>query len=84
MLIEAGAPVEDALRCMHIGLLCVQEAPEDRPTMSAVVVLLQGSESTSLPEPRQPAIAVSRVVPNDQSTNDPSVNGLTTSTIAPR
>ncbi|PON85326.1 Cysteine rich receptor like kinase [Trema orientale] len=83
LLIESGS-VEEVLRCMHIGLLCVQEDPEDRPTMSAVVVLLQGSESAPLPEPGQPAIAVGRVVANDETTTDPSVNGLTTSTISPR
>ena len=38
---------------MHIGLLCVQQDPDDRPTMSDVVVLL-GSESMALPQPRQP------------------------------
>ncbi|RWW04468.1 hypothetical protein GW17_00032306 [Ensete ventricosum] len=30
-------PKEEVLRCMKIGLLCVQERPEDRPTMLAVL-----------------------------------------------
>ncbi|RWW47392.1 hypothetical protein BHE74_00046621, partial [Ensete ventricosum] len=29
-------PKAEVLRCMKVGLLCVQERPEDRPTMSAV------------------------------------------------
>ncbi|RWW47395.1 hypothetical protein BHE74_00046624, partial [Ensete ventricosum] len=30
-------PKAEVLRCMKVGLLCVQERPEDRPTMSAVL-----------------------------------------------
>ena len=40
-------------RCIHIGLLCVQQYPEDRPTMSSVVLML-GSE-TRLIHPKEPA-----------------------------
>ncbi|KAM3339071.1 hypothetical protein P3S68_031157 [Capsicum galapagoense] len=40
---------------MHaIGLLCVQEFAEDRPTISSVLVMLT-TETTSLPAPLQPA-----------------------------
>lgn len=74
----------EVLRCMHIALLCVQEDPAERPTMSAVVVLL-ASESVDLPKPKQPAIfAVRRVLPVNESITDPSANGLTMSIIAPR
>ncbi|GMN49796.1 hypothetical protein TIFTF001_018967 [Ficus carica] len=52
VLIESSSrPTEEIIRCIHIGLLCVQEDPADRPTMSAVVVLLKGSESVSLSAP---------------------------------
>uniref|UniRef100_A0A6N2MF61 non-specific serine/threonine protein kinase n=1 Tax=Salix viminalis TaxID=40686 RepID=A0A6N2MF61_SALVM len=30
----------DVLRCIHVGLLCVQQKPEDRPYMSSVVLML--------------------------------------------
>ena len=40
------------LRCIHLSLLCVQQRPEDRPSMSSVVVIL-GSDS-ALPQPKQP------------------------------
>jgi hypothetical protein len=41
-------------RCMQVGLLCVQEASEDRPTMSEVVIILS-SEDMVLPQPNRPA-----------------------------
>ncbi|XXG71257.1 hypothetical protein AAC387_Pa07g0552 [Persea americana] len=31
---------EQVLRCIHLGLLCVQEFPKDRPSMSSVVFML--------------------------------------------
>ncbi|CAL1397856.1 unnamed protein product [Linum trigynum] len=43
-----------ALRCLHIGLLCLEEDPVDRPDMQAVVVMLN-SEMTPLPLPKRPA-----------------------------
>ncbi|CAL9121256.1 unnamed protein product [Musa textilis] len=44
----------DVLRCVQIGLLCVQENPLDRPTMSTVAVMLN-SETVSLQPPARPA-----------------------------
>ncbi|OAY26016.2 hypothetical protein MANES_16G014401v8 [Manihot esculenta] len=44
----------EVLRCIQIGLLCVQEDPSDRPTM-AKIVLLFSSYSVTLPIPQQPA-----------------------------
>lgn len=38
------------LRCIHIGLLCVQEIPKERPSISTVVLMLI-SEITHLPPP---------------------------------
>ncbi|XP_061354611.1 cysteine-rich receptor-like protein kinase 10 [Gastrolobium bilobum] len=74
----------EVLRCMHIGLLCVQEDPELRPTMSDVVVLL-GSESMALPQPRQPAFSLGRVLHVDPSMpTNPSINEIILSSILPR
>ncbi|KAK7287347.1 hypothetical protein RIF29_00619 [Crotalaria pallida] len=42
------------LRCIHIGLLCVQELTKERPAISTVVLMLI-SEITHLPPPRQVA-----------------------------
>ncbi|KAK3431965.1 hypothetical protein EUGRSUZ_E04152 [Eucalyptus grandis] len=45
---------DEVLRCLHIGLLCVQEDPMDRPTMANIVLMLN-SYSVSLALPQQPA-----------------------------
>nr|CAD1841149.1 unnamed protein product [Ananas comosus var. bracteatus] len=50
----------EVLKCLQIGLLCVQEHPEDRPLMSAVVLML-GSDGASLRTPKQPGFARRRV-----------------------
>ncbi|KAB1215254.1 hypothetical protein CJ030_MR4G004193 [Morella rubra] len=42
----------EVLRCIHISLLCVEQHPEDRPSMSTVVLML-GCEN-ALPQPKQP------------------------------
>ncbi|KAF3971864.1 hypothetical protein CMV_004579 [Castanea mollissima] len=44
----------EVIRCIHIGLLCVQENPANRPTMATVVLMLD-SYSVSLQLPQQPA-----------------------------
>lgn len=44
----------EMIRCIHIGLLCVQENLADRPTMASVVLMLN-SYSHTLPVPSEPA-----------------------------
>ncbi|XP_027937062.1 putative receptor-like protein kinase At4g00960 [Vigna unguiculata] len=44
----------EILRCIHIGLLCVQENLVDRPTMANIILMLN-SHSLSLPIPAEPA-----------------------------
>ncbi|GMY32332.1 putative receptor-like protein kinase At4g00960 [Fagus crenata] len=44
----------EIMRCIHIGLLCVQENVVDRPTMASIVLMLN-SYSMTLPIPSQPA-----------------------------
>jgi len=46
-------------KCIQIGLLCVQEFPEDRPTISAVISMLD-SEISYLPRPMQPGFTLRR------------------------
>ncbi|KAF3451656.1 hypothetical protein FNV43_RR07752 [Rhamnella rubrinervis] len=55
-------PVDEVLKCMHIGLLCVQQDPMERPNMPSVVVQRGSSGSITLPEPRQPAFVTARVI----------------------
>uniref|UniRef100_A0A0E0C8L2 non-specific serine/threonine protein kinase n=1 Tax=Oryza meridionalis TaxID=40149 RepID=A0A0E0C8L2_9ORYZ len=52
--IRDAYPEHRVLRCVHVGLMCVQENAVDRPTMSDVISMLT-SESITLPDPRQPA-----------------------------
>ncbi|CAN6574403.1 unnamed protein product [Malus baccata var. baccata] len=52
--------LDEALKCIHVGFLCVQEAPADRPTMSLVIRMLEGNESTSLPPFKEPAFSTHR------------------------
>ncbi|CAI0407085.1 unnamed protein product [Linum tenue] len=47
-------PGAEVARCIHIGLLCVQENINDRPTMAAVALMLC-SHSVTLPLPSKPA-----------------------------
>ncbi|XP_040382251.1 cysteine-rich receptor-like protein kinase 10 [Oryza brachyantha] len=47
-------PEAEVLKCINIGLLCVQQNPVDRPTMADVMVLLNSDTTCSLlaPAPR--------------------------------
>ncbi|CAN0852502.1 Cysteine-rich receptor-like protein kinase 25 [Linum grandiflorum] len=45
----------EVIRCIHIGLVCVQENPADRPTMATVVLMLSTGYSITQPMPKQPA-----------------------------
>ncbi|XP_025877383.1 cysteine-rich receptor-like protein kinase 10 isoform X1 [Oryza sativa Japonica Group] len=49
-----ACPEHKVLRCIHVGLMCVQESPINRPTMTEIISALD-NESTTLPEPKQPA-----------------------------
>ncbi|XP_021905855.1 G-type lectin S-receptor-like serine/threonine-protein kinase At4g27290 isoform X1 [Carica papaya] len=51
-LLGESCVVSEVTRFIHISLLCVQQHPEDRPTMSSVVLMLSGE--SDLPEPNQP------------------------------
>ncbi|KAJ4849119.1 hypothetical protein Tsubulata_049275 [Turnera subulata] len=48
----------EVLRSIHVGLLCVQNKPKDRPSMSAVVVML--ASEGELPQPKQPGFFTER------------------------
>ena len=52
-VLSAGSSTE-MMRCIHIGLLCVQENIAHRPTMASIVLMLS-SYSLTLPVPSQPA-----------------------------
>ena len=62
-------PASEVLRCIQVGLLCVQERAEDRPTMSSVVLMLS-SETATMPQPKNPGFCLGRnPVEADSSTS---------------
>ncbi|KAL4563135.1 hypothetical protein LXL04_027168 [Taraxacum kok-saghyz] len=70
----------EVLRCIQVGLLCVQGQPEDRPSMSKVVLLLS-SETVRMPQPKHPGLFTRKT---DNETVSPSIvddnmtiNGIT-------
>ncbi|GLT31002.1 hypothetical protein SLA2020_057700 [Shorea laevis] len=58
----------EMMRCIHIGLLCVQENVAHRPTMASVVLMLS-SNSISLPVPSQPAFFVHNTSSTDMQSS---------------
>ena len=46
----------EVLKCIQIGLLCVEEDADRRPMMSSVVYMLSG-DSVTLPDPHLPLIS---------------------------
>ncbi|XP_020998088.1 cysteine-rich receptor-like protein kinase 10 [Arachis duranensis] len=55
---------DEFLRCMNIGLLCVQEDAYDRPSMSSVVLILK-NESAMVGQPARPPFSVGKFNDND-------------------
>ncbi|XP_038883071.1 cysteine-rich receptor-like protein kinase 29 [Benincasa hispida] len=45
--------IDEIIRCIHLGLLCVQENVASRPTMASVVLMLKNNSFT-LPVPLRP------------------------------
>ncbi|VVB12206.1 unnamed protein product [Arabis nemorensis] len=77
----------EILRCIHIGLLCVQESAATRPTMATVAVMLS-SNSFTLPTPSRPAFVLESVMPSNVSSSTEvltmSSNDVTVSELSPR
>lgn len=80
---EPNDPFE-VLRSIEVGLLCVQESPEDRPEMSSVVRMLGGEGA--LPKPKQPAFFTERNLlgADFSSSTNPTSNDLTVSDVVAR
>uniref|UniRef100_A0ACD5ULN7 Uncharacterized protein n=1 Tax=Avena sativa TaxID=4498 RepID=A0ACD5ULN7_AVESA len=56
---SACSDSSEVLRCVQVGLLCVQERPEDRPHMATVFLML-GNLSAAMPQPRHPGYCSDR------------------------
>lgn len=58
-------PQEQALRCVHVALLCVQADVSNRPAMPDVVLMLS-TNSVAIPNPTKPAfVSLGFVYPKD-------------------
>lgn len=71
-LLENQFPTCEALRYIQVGLSCVQQHPEDRPTMSSVILMLN-SESVLVPQLGRPGLYSERCF---SETNSLSRGGL--------
>ncbi|CAN0896947.1 G-type lectin S-receptor-like serine/threonine-protein kinase At4g03230 [Linum grandiflorum] len=58
----------ELLRCVNVALLCVQEDPNDRPTMANVLFML-GSDAASLGRPKEPAFSIRREISSSTSSS---------------
>ncbi|XP_018852011.2 G-type lectin S-receptor-like serine/threonine-protein kinase At4g27290 isoform X1 [Juglans regia] len=74
----------EVLRLIQVGLLCVQQRPEDRPCMSSVVLML--SSESLLPIPKQPGFYMDSPERDSSSGKNPtySANGISISTFEAR
>ncbi|XP_060209560.1 G-type lectin S-receptor-like serine/threonine-protein kinase At4g27290 isoform X2 [Lycium barbarum] len=73
---ESTCNIDEVIKCINIGLLCVQENSSDRPNMSNVILMLGGESMSTLPRPNQPAF-VARPTASSTSTTLSSNNELT-------
>ncbi|XP_058197202.1 G-type lectin S-receptor-like serine/threonine-protein kinase At4g27290 isoform X2 [Rhododendron vialii] len=67
-LMESPIPTPEVVKCIQMALLCVQNRPEDRPPMSAVLLMLD-SENAILPPPKQPGFYTERFTPETDSSS---------------
>ncbi|XP_057444037.1 G-type lectin S-receptor-like serine/threonine-protein kinase SD1-1 [Lotus japonicus] len=84
--LEDSCVLSETLRCIHIGLLCVQHQPDDRPTMAFVLIML--NSENALPQPKEPIFFIEKVSIKEKSTSDSktssSANEVTVSIMEPR
>ncbi|KAI7736279.1 hypothetical protein M8C21_022729 [Ambrosia artemisiifolia] len=72
--------LSEGMRCIHVALLCVQDMPKDRPTMTEAVSML--CSETELPEPKEPLFTLQRLSGNctgQELINKCSINAVTMS-----
>ena len=80
MILEPCFEME-ILRCIHVGLLCVQDFANDRPSVSIVISMLK-HEIIDLPLPKRPAFTERHIVPNaGSSQHNPSKSSVNNVTV---
>ncbi|CDP20472.1 unnamed protein product [Coffea canephora] len=84
--LDETVSTSEALKYVHVGLLCVQKNAADRPTMSDVVSMLL-KESMALATPKRPAFAEIMTLNNTKLPQNPescSLNEVTISDVQGR
>ncbi|KAM3693885.1 hypothetical protein ACJW31_07G018400 [Castanea mollissima] len=71
------------VKCVNIGLLCVQENPGDRPTMMNVIKMLD-IDTVNLPTPKRPTFFLRRDQSKATSSDQPDSNNVLTNTLEGR
>ncbi|XP_004966167.1 cysteine-rich receptor-like protein kinase 19 [Setaria italica] len=59
-LLGDGYEIDEMVRFVQVALLCAQEDPVDRPTMSDVIAFLNFESTSSLPDPKPPSELINR------------------------
>ncbi|TVU20070.1 hypothetical protein EJB05_36258 [Eragrostis curvula] len=72
---------DEVLKCLIVGLLCVQENPDDRPLMSQVLLMLASTDIASLPTPKQPGFAARTAATEDTTSSRPDCSIVDSMTI---
>ncbi|KAF8011818.1 hypothetical protein BT93_I0072 [Corymbia citriodora subsp. variegata] len=75
----------EVMRCIQLGLLCVQDLATDRPYMSAVVLMLNGESDLS--PPKKLACTFQRLQAHEVQSQEGSIrsmNTITTTTVVGR
>ncbi|KAH6771708.1 S-locus lectin protein kinase family protein [Perilla frutescens var. frutescens] len=75
--LRSSCCISEAMRSIHIGLLCVQEHPQDRPSMASVVAML--SNDAVLPEAKPPGFFTGREMLTAKKSVASSINTMTNS-----
>ena len=70
-VIVDNCPKSEVVRCIHVGLLCVQEDPVERPTFSTILQMLT-SNNVILPVPQQPGFVIQARPKRDLPDSDQS------------
>jgi hypothetical protein len=72
--------LDETSRCIHTGLLCVQNNPNARPLTSSIVSILENRD-TSLPPPKQPIYFAERDHGTHEAAKEAIVNSANTMSI---
>jgi hypothetical protein len=72
-ILRESCSKDHVLRCIHVGLLCVEDNAVDRPIMSDVISML--TSEAQLPLPKQPAFSNARSIAEEKSFSKPAETG---------